>query len=396
MTRLDPSSSATSVDTADEPTRIWGPPTAVICGSVLTTYIAFGAVIPLLPKLVLGGGGGGPVAMGLVIAVSSLTSLLCRPFCGRLAQRMGSRPIMVCGCLLGAVAGALYTAPIGLAGLLLARVVTGLSIATLFTAGAVWIVALVPTRRRGQVMGWYGLAGWGGMAIGPPVTTVLPGGSGAVWWLIALLPLPAIAMLLTLTSERPPPAQPVHRRLVPKAVLGPGLSLALAASGYSAAFGFIALHLGARGVAGGATMIGVFAASYLAARLLAGHLPDRVGRRPMFLGCVATETAGLLLITLAHSRWAATAGTVLLGAGLSMLYPTLALQVLDRTRTEERGAALGAYTSFWDLGLAATGALSGLIALYGGYSAVFASAAALCVLASLVGLVSHHDQQPAR
>ncbi len=48
-------------------------------------------------------------------------------------------------------------------------------------------------------------------------------------------------------------------------------------------------------------------------------------------------------------------GSVIMGVGFSLLHPSLALMVMNRTEPAQQGAALGAYTSFWDLGLASGG-----------------------------------------
>ena len=61
---------------------------------------------------------------------------------------------------------------------------------------------------------------------------------------------------------------------------------------------------------------------------------------------------------------------------LAYLFSTLALAVIRRSAEQERGVALGAYTSFWDLGLGLAGLITGAVAL-AGYPWVFALAAAL-------------------
>lgn len=73
-----------------------------------------------------------------------------------------------------------------------------------------------------------------------------------------------------------------------------------------------------------------------------------------------------------------------MGGGFTLLYPALALVVLQRTPEHERGPALGAFTSFWDLGIGGAGLITGALALLG-YSWVFATAAVLAVLAAIIG-----------
>jgi MFS family permease len=152
--------------------------------------------------------------------------------------------------------------------------------------------------------------------------------------------------------------------------------------------GFVTLHLAARGVANGAMALSLFGAAYVTVRLVAGRLPDRVGPRPVVVWCGLAEALGLLLIAVAPSWWVAATGALVMGGGFTLLYPALALVVLRRTAEHERGAALGAYTSFWDLGLGVAGLVAGGVALLG-YSWVFVTATVLALAAAALGTLSH-------
>jgi MFS family permease len=355
---------------------------------LLTVFVGFGAVVPVLPPLVVEHLGGSQPAVGLTFALSGTAALLARPYAGRVAQRYGGRPVLAVGCLLAALVGAAYALPAGLPGLFATRVLMGVAEAVVFTAGSVWVVALAPTHRRAEIVGWYGLAMWGGWTLGPVVGEALLGTTGyrAVWLLAGLSPLVALAVVGTLPRPAPGPVGPAGR-LLPRPVVLPGIALALSAFGYAALTGFVALHLAARGIAHGAAMLSLFGAAYVAVRLVAGRLPDRLGPRPVVVFCGLAEAAGLLLIAVAPTWPVAAVGALVMGGGFTLLYPALALSVIRRCPEEERGVALGAYTSFWDLGLGVAGLVTGVVALLG-YPVVFVLAAALAGTAAVLGLTS--------
>jgi MFS family permease len=377
--------SASTTATAPAPTDRLPRTVAGLIAAVLVVFVAFGAVIPVLPDLVLHDLHGSRMLVGVAFAASGIAALIARPYAGRLAQRYGSRTVMVCGCLAAVAVGAGYALPVGLAGLLTVRVLTGVVEAMIFTAGSVWVVALAPAHRRAETVGYYGLAMWGGWTLGPLVGQLLRTGPGypAVWLLAAAAPAGAVAILLLLPGDQVT-SSGVSARLVPRPVLLPGAALALAAFGYAALTGFAALHLAARGIGNGAVLLSVFAGAYVTVRLVAGRLPDRLGPRPVVIWCGAAEAVGLLLITMASAWWVAAAGALIMGGGFTLLYPALALVVLQRTPQHERGPALGAFTSFWDLGIGGAGLITGALALLG-YSWVFATAAVLAVLAAIIG-----------
>lgn len=358
--------------------------------AVLVPFVAFGVVIPVLPVLVTERLGGNAFAVGVAFAASGVATLIARPYAGQLAQRHGSRTVMIAGCLLAMLAGGSYALPVGIAGLVVIRLLAGVAEAMVFTAGSVWVVALAPESRRGEIVGYYGLAMWTGWTVGPMLGLLL--GMPSVWWPAGLAPLVAIGVLLLL-GPQPATGGTVSRRLIPKAVLLPGVALAMAAFGYAALTSFAALHLGARGISNGAAMVSLFGGAYVVVRVLFGRVPDRVGPGRLVVFCGFAEALGLLLLTTAHSWWQAAVGAVAMGGGLTLLYPALALVVISRSDEAERGAALGAYTSFWDLGLGAAGLVAGAVAL-AGYPWVFAVATVLAVGSAVVGHLGSGGSRP--
>jgi MFS family permease len=360
--------------------------------------LAVGSVLPVLPRYVHGPLDSGDVAVGVVIGAYAITGLLLRPVAGRLADTRGRKPMVLGGAMLVAVGGLLYLPSLGVAGLVLARMVLGAGEGTVYTAGSAWIVDLAPDARRGRVLGLYGLAVWGGLSLGPLVGEVLfdLGGYTTVWIFSAVVPV--VGALIAVTARDPfvplDQAEP-HPLIAPEAV-GPGLAIALASVGYAAVATFIVLHLEARGISQGATVFAAFAAMIVIARLILGHLPDRVGAAPVAIAATLGEAAGLGLIAVAQSLPVALAGGMLMGGAFSLLNPALMLIALGRVSQQARGAAMGTYTAFFDLGVGLGAPLAGLVAALAGYEAAFFFAAAVSVAAAVTVLVQARSRDPVR
>ncbi len=80
-----------------------------------------------------------------------------------------------------------------------------------------------------------------------------------------------------------------------------------------------------------------------------------------------------------------------MGAGMSLVFPSLALIVVRRVDDRRRGAAMGAFTSFFDLGVGLGAPFAGLIASVGAgshYPAAFYAGACACALGACIGFVS--------
>ena len=156
-------------------------------------------------------------------------------------------------------------------------------------------------------------------------------------------------------------------------------ALAMASVGYAAVAGFVVLHLDARGVGHGAAVFGAFAAMVVLTRLVAGHLPDRVGPARCAVAAAAVEAAALVAIGLAQSIAVALAGALAMGAAFSLLYPSLSLVVVGRVSEKRRGAALGTFTAFFDAGVGFGAPLAGAAAALAGYQGAFMLAAAFAL-----------------
>jgi len=126
------------------------------------------------------------------------------------------------------------------------------------------------------------------------------------------------------------------------------------------------------------------------ARLLAGHLPDRYGPAPVAIGAVLVEAGGLVLIAVSHSLVLALVGGMAMGAGFSLLNPSLMLIAVGRVSEAARGATMGTYTAFFDAGVGLGAPLAGLVAALSSYEGAFLLGAAAAVCSALLILTTLH------
>jgi MFS family permease len=342
-------------------------------GGIFFCLLGVGASLATLPFYVLNELHGNKVEVGVVTATISLSAVVSRPIAGRLADKHGYKLLMMCGPAICILAGAAYYAAANVAVLVAIRVLHGVGEGAVYTPGAAWLVRLCPPERRGRVVGFYGISMWLGITLGALFGTVAMRviGFGAVW---ALLIAVGVGGLLSVApAPRPEQAEPAAARatILPPSTVVPGIALSLAALGYAALAAFVALHMAARGVANGIAAFNAYGFTYIGVRLFVGNVPDRFGARRVALWSAVVEAVGLLIVAVAHNLPTAVAGGLVMGAGLSLLFPSLALVVINRTDASQQGAALGAFTSFWDIGLAVGGPFAGLVASVANYPAVF-------------------------
>ncbi len=356
-----------------------------LCGCLFLCFLALGAYLPVLPLLSKDTLSAGDFTIGLIVTVTAAAAFVTRPIAGNLAERLNYRRVMIGGALLIATGSAFMFAPLSVPALVAIRLVHGIGEGAVFTAGAIWIIRLAPENRHGRIIGIYGLSMWSGTTLGALLGAVLQNSVSfsAVWVLAVILPI--LGALITARVFAPGHGHREQQLFVfPRSVIAPGTSLALAAAGYSGLAAFVVLHLESRGIAGGVAALNAFGATYVVVRLVFGDLPDRVGPKKVAILSACGEAVGLLIVALAPGFWIAVAGGLIMGAGFSLLYPSLVLIALRNTEPERQGAALGAVTSFWDIGLGLSGPLLGLVAHGFGYAMVFGTAMIFAIAAAVI------------
>ncbi len=354
-------------------------------GGIFCCLLGVGASLATVPFFVLRSLHGGNVEVGVAVAALSVAAVVARPVAGRLADRHGYKVVMLSGTVICACAGLAYYGAGSIGLLVVVRVLHGAGEGTVYTGGAAWLVSLCPAERRGRVVGLYGIYMWLGITLGTLAGTVamhLAGFSG-VWGFCAVV---GVAGFLSVASKKAPPRPrtlATRSAILPAAAVVPGIAVSLAALGYAALAAFVSLHMLARGVANGIAAFDAFGFTYIGVRLFIGNVPDRLTPRQVAFWSALVEAVGLVIVGLATNLLTVIIGGLVIGAGLSLLFPSLALIVINRTPDSQRGAALGAFTSFWDVGIAVGAPASGLIASLTNYTDIYYVMAA-CAVASAV------------
>jgi MFS family permease len=367
--------------------------------TVFCCYLTIGASLPVIPLFVHGDLGFGPVIVGIAIGLQALVTVLTRAYSGQRIDVHGPKAGMLLGVSACAISGLCYLAAAALAAhprtslatLLLGRVILGMGDSFIGTGALSWGIARLGIQHSGRVMTWHGIAMYGAVAAGAPLGLFLAahGGFSAVAWLVVVAPLLSILVAADMT----PAATHAGRRLPFFAVLGmvwkAGLGLALGSVGFAAVTTFATLLFVTRGWAGTSFALSVFAAAYVLPRSLFSGVADRVGGASVAAASLAVEALGQFLIWLAPGPALAFAGLAFAGLGCSMMYPGLGVVAIRPVPPQNRGAALGAFGSFFNLSMGLSGPLLGAVAARFSYPSIFLcgglSAAAAVTVAWRIG-----------
>ncbi len=351
-------------------------------------FIGFGATIPLLPRFVTDELGGGAVAIGLIFGIISVSAVAIRPLAGGWGDRLGRRWLMVTGAGITAVAIAGHALAPTVAALVPFRLLMGAGQGLFFVGAATLANDLAPRERRGEATSYFSIAVYGGLGIGPVLSeqVLRPMGFTTAWLLAAAavgagglvaLGVPARVGVPQRLTDQPP--RHGLDRLVHRAGLGPGLVLLLGVMPYAAFAAFLPGRAGQLGLDDAGTFFAVYSACVLVVRILGAKLPDKVGVQiaaPLALVLIA---AGMGLIAVLDTSIGAHIGTAVYAFGMSLLYPSLFAEAVNRVDDDERARVVATFTMFFDISNGIGGLVMGAAAALTSESGTFAVGAVMAL-----------------
>jgi MFS family permease len=375
--------------------------------AVFVAFLVIGAAMPVLPLHVHDTLGFGPTMVGSVAGCQFAAALVARIWSGRAADRRGAKWAVMVGLGATACAGLVYLLSVGFAALpqlsvailLAGRAVLGGAESFIITGATTWGLNRVGAHNAGKVIAWMGTAMFLAFAAGAPLGSVLygRGGFGLIAAATTFAPLVTLAVIAPLQGAAPAGRAGPSILSVVRCIWVPGLGAALSSVGFGAIAAFSSLLFADHGWTPVWLAFSAYALALIIARLLLGHLPDRIGGARVGLMFTVIEVAGLAVMGLTATAWIAAIGAALTGFGYSLVFPALGVEAVRRAPAESRGVAMGAYTACLDLALGVSGPVLGELASHAGIGAIFLASAAVVLGAGGVclGLLSCPRLQPA-
>ncbi|HEY8449470.1 MAG TPA: MFS transporter [Bacillota bacterium] len=355
--------------------RLWTPAFIFTSLGSLFTFTSFYLLLPTLP-LFIQELGGLETHVGLSVGVFNITAVLIRPVAGLLLDRYGRRPFFLGGVALFALCMYAYGWVGSLAALFVLRFVHGIGWAFGTTSATTTVADVVPPARRGEGMGWYGLAMTLSMAVGPLLATwTLAGWSyRGVFVLGTILALLALASVSLVRHPFRPAAEQRRLQLLEPAAFPVALCMLLLTFAYGAVTTFLPL-LAVSLAANPGTFFLVYALALTAARPLAGKLSDRLGEARIAVPAVSLAAAAMLVISAATGVGGLILAAILYGIGFGSAHPTMQAALLRLVPRERFGVGSATFSTAFDLGIALGSTLLGWAADAWGYRWVFTLAA---------------------
>lgn len=357
--------------------RLITPGYCFIIAANFLLYFGFYLLMPVFPFYLTEVFGTGSATMGIALSCYTLAALTIRPFSGYLLDTFARKPLYIFAYFIFTSIFAGYIVAGTLAVFIILRVVHGLAFGTVTVSGNTLVIDITPSSRRGEALGYYGLANNIAMSIGPMVGLFMhDAGLSFNVLFVASLGSCSLGLLFALLVRTPVKPQvrrepiSLDRFFLVKGIPA-GLDLLLLSIPYGMTTSYVAMYARQIGIVSGSGLFFTLMAVGMAvSRMFSGRQVDR-GR------IVAVISFGIYLVCfcffgLSACNWlmaeAPAVGrcvffgiALLLGVGFGTMFPAFNTLFVNLAPNSKRGTATSTYLTSWDVGIGAGLLLGGYV-----------------------------------
>jgi MFS family permease len=329
-------------------------------------FFAFYLLLPILPLYLIEHFHTTKSMVGIILSCYTLVALVVRPVAGFILDMFNRKPIYLLAYGLFALTFVGYPLATFVSAFLFLRILHGLAYGVVSTAGSSLIVDIMPASRRGEGLGYFGVANNIAMAMGPMISLFMYDyysynvifymaiGSGLVGFIVAS----------TVKSNRKVDRtlkQPiVFDRFFLLKGLKAGFSLLLLAIPYGMLTTYVAIYGRELGIKSG---MGIFfslmAAGLIGSRLFAGKMVDKGKLIPVITMGISICILAMFIMAGLNRLMAYDSLVMILfyciamvlGVGYGMLFPAFNTLFVNLAPNNRRATANSTYLTSWDLGI---------------------------------------------
>ena len=373
--------------------RLWNRNYCKVMAANFSLFFAFYVLTPLLPLYLSEHFGATKDVIGLVLSGYTITALVLRPFSGYFVDSFPRKTVLMISFGLFAIFFAGYLAASTLLLFLIVRTLHGGPFGALTVSNSTVAIDVLPSSRRTEGIGYYGLSNNLSMAIAPTVGVFVYKYTHSFELLFWIALIVAVCGWMVDATVQLPEKETVRNKQKLSwdrffLVQGWLIGLNMVAFGFS--FGVLSNYLAiygkeVMGITGGTGTYFMLCSIGLILSRLQGGRALRKGRLTHNAGSgmvisLVGYTLFILMPTLAslftfHSSLFTAIGyygsALLIGLGNGHMWPAFQNMTINVATNSQRGTANSTILISWDIGMGLGILLGGVIAEFLGYSAAF-------------------------
>ncbi len=360
--------------------RLWNRNYCKVMAANFSLFFAFYILTPLLPLYLSEHFGATKDMIGLVLSGYTITALLFRPFSGYMVDSFPRRTVLMVCFGTFAIFFAGYLAASSLLLFTIVRTLHGGPFGGLTVSNSTAAIDVLPSSRRTEGIGYYGLSNNLAMAIAPTIGIWIYQLTHSFEFLFWLALVVACAGWLVDATVKFPEREIVRNKSklsLDRFFLVRGWLLGLNMVAFGFSFGVLSNYLAiygkeVMGITGGTGTYFLLCSIGLMASRLQGGKALREGRLTHNAGSgMVISLIGYTLFILVPNGIGYYCSALLIGLGNGHMWPAFQNMTINVAHNNQRGTANSTILISWDIGMGLGILLGGVIAEYFGYAASF-------------------------
>ena len=358
-----------------------------------TLFFAFYVLTPLLPLYLSEHFGATKDVIGLVLSGYTITALLFRPFSGYVVDSFPRKTVLMISFGAFAIFFAGYLAASTLLLFMIVRTLHGGPFGALTVANSTVAIDVLPSSRRTEGIGYYGLSNNLAMALAPTIGIFIYRYSHSfelLFWLALVVACVGWLVDSTVSLSAREMARPKSKLSLDRFFLVRGWLLGVNMVAFGFSFGVLSNYLAiygkeVMGITGGTGAYFMLCSVGLILSRLQGGKALRQGRvthnagEGMVISLIG-YTLFILMPTLAkcsmiNVQWSMIIGyygsALLIGLGNGHMWPAFQNMTINVASNSQRGTANSTILISWDIGMGLGILVGGVIAEFLGYASAF-------------------------
>ncbi|MBQ9215551.1 MAG: MFS transporter [Prevotella sp.] len=360
--------------------RLWNRNYCKVMTANFSLFFAFYVLTPLLPLYLSEHFGATKDVIGLVLSGYTVTALLFRPFSGYLVDSFPRKTVLMVSFGIFAIFFAGYLTAATLLLFMIVRTLHGGPFGMLTVSNATVAIDVLPSSRRTEGIGYYGLSNNLAMAIAPTIGIFIYKYTNSFELLFWLALAVACAGWLIDATVKMPEKEIVRNKSklsLDRFFLTRGWLLGVNMVAFGFCFGVLSNYLAiygkeVMGVTGGTGTYFMLCSVGLILSRLQGGKALRMGRLTFNAGSGMIISLIGYFLFISMPGWVGYYGSALLiGLGNGHMWPAFQNMTINVAHNNQRGTANSTILISWDFGMGLGILLGGVIAELLSYSAAF-------------------------
>ncbi|MBO0992920.1 MFS transporter [Bacillus sp. SD088] len=371
--------------------KIWTRDFVLICLANFFIFLGFQMTLPTLPIFVKELGGSDQM-IGIIVGIFTFSALLFRPYAGHSLESKGRRFVYMFGLCIFVLSVGSYSFIGSIALLLIMRIVQGIGWGFSTTASGTIATDLIPPKRRGEGMGYFGLSGNLALAFGPSLGLTLAGVIPFSQLFLICGGMGLAALLLSTRIRYKQVEESPNKAVVPKfdifekSAIQPSLLLFFITVSFGGIASFLPLYAAEKSIAGIEVYFLVYALFLMLSRTFAGKIYDKKGHLYVFLPGTILVFIAMVLLSWLPNLTVMLIAAGLYGLGFGSVQPALQAWAIDSSPNNRKGMANATFFSFFDLGVGLGAMVFGQLAFLYGYNVIYVTSAGSVMLSIVLYL----------